>query len=235
MKIQKKLAKSISYGGTRNLNKIKYIVIHYTGNSGDTAKGNANYFANSNTRQAGAHYFVDAKEIWESIPIKYIAWAVGGDQRSGDGGGAYYGKCTNTNSVSIELCDWKSGMPSWEQMKSVRQLITYIQKTCPNAKTVVTHWQVNGKACPVSCVGKNNKNWKRLHTYLTKGYQFTGTVTQKAALRSSGKVTPVNKIGTINAGKTIKITKIVGKWGRLKKKDTKGRYRWITLTKVKEQ
>ncbi len=235
MNIQQQLAKSISYGGTRKLNKIKYIVIHYTGNTRDTAKGNAKYFACSNTRQAGAHYFVDSKEIWESIPMKYIAWAVGGDQRSGDGGGAYYGKCTNANSVSIELCDWNTGMPSWEQMKLVKQLVNYIQKKCPNANTIITHWQVNGKPCPASCVGKNNKNRKRLHSYLTKGYQLEGKVTQKAALRSSGKVTLTNKIGTINVGKTVKITKINGKWGRLKKKDANGRYRWITLSKVKEQ
>lgn len=234
MKINKKKAKSISYGGTRDLKNVKYIVLHYTGNTGDTAKGNANYFANSNTRQAGAHYFVDSNEIWESIPTKYIAWAVGGDQRSGDGGGTYYGKCTNSNSVSIELCDWNSGMPTWEQMKILKQLVTYIQKQCPNAKTIINHWQVNGKHCPISCVGKNNKNWKKLYSYITKGYQFEGKVIKKAALRSSGKVTPTNKIGTINVGKTVKITKVIGKWGRLKKKDAKGRYRWISLNKVKE-
>ena len=43
IKIHKKLAKSISYDTSkkRSLNSIKYIVIHYTGNKGDTAKGNA--------------------------------------------------------------------------------------------------------------------------------------------------------------------------------------------------
>ena len=39
-------AKSVSYGGTRSLSTPKYIVIHYTGNDGDTAQGNGNYFAN---------------------------------------------------------------------------------------------------------------------------------------------------------------------------------------------
>ena len=40
IKIHKKLAKSISYDASkkRSLNSIKYIVIHYTGNKGDTAK-----------------------------------------------------------------------------------------------------------------------------------------------------------------------------------------------------
>lgn len=38
MEIHKLLAKSISYDGERSLEDIKYIVIHYTGNTGDTAK-----------------------------------------------------------------------------------------------------------------------------------------------------------------------------------------------------
>lgn len=38
--------------------EVKYIVIHYTGNSKDTAKANANYFAGG-SRGASAHYFVD--------------------------------------------------------------------------------------------------------------------------------------------------------------------------------
>ena len=41
MKINKRMAKPISYGGKRNLNDVKYIVIHFTGNKGDTAKNNA--------------------------------------------------------------------------------------------------------------------------------------------------------------------------------------------------
>ena len=95
MKIRKKLAKSISYGGTRPLKDIKYIVIHYTGNKGDT-----------NTTDPGAHYFVGKRgAVWESIPMKHIAWAVGGMYTLSGGAGSYYGKCTNGNSVSIELCD----------------------------------------------------------------------------------------------------------------------------------
>ena len=34
----------------RTKNNIKYIVIHYTGNNGDTAIGNVNYFKNNVTK-----------------------------------------------------------------------------------------------------------------------------------------------------------------------------------------
>ena len=234
LKINELLAKSISYGGMRDLKDIKYIVIHYTGNKGDTAQNNAKYYANTNTRPAGAHFFVDKKgEIWKSIRIGRIAWSVGGFFTTSNRAAKYYGKCTNSNSVSIELCDCISDT-SWEQMKATRQLVKYIQEKCPNAKTVIRHWDVNGKPCPASMIGTNNKKWKRLRCYLVNGYQFKAEVTKKAAIRSSGKVTPTNKISTVDAGTIIKIEKVAGNWGRLKGKSATGKYRWISLKKLKE-
>lgn len=74
MKMTTKYAKSISYGNKRPLSNIKYIVIHYTGNKGDTAQNNLDYFANGNTRQAGAHFFVDKKgNVGKSIPMNRTA------------------------------------------------------------------------------------------------------------------------------------------------------------------
>ena len=71
MNINKKLAKSISYGGVRDLKSIKYIVLHFTGNKGDTAKNNALFYATGNTREAGAHFFVDKKGRSEPFERKY--------------------------------------------------------------------------------------------------------------------------------------------------------------------
>lgn len=63
-------------------------------------------------------------EIWRSIPMNRIAYAVGGfySQSGGAGAGAYYGKCTNANSVSIELCDCCTDT-NWTQMVAVRKLV----------------------------------------------------------------------------------------------------------------
>ncbi len=234
IKINKRLAKSISYGGKRNLEDVKYIVVHYTGNDGDTAKNNADYFATGNNTTAGAHFFVDKSgEIWNSIEMDSIAWAVGGYFTSNNGGAEYYRKCTNANSVSIELCDCIKGT-NWTQMVATRQLVLYIQKKCPNAKTIIRHFDVNGKICPASMSGTGNEQWKRLHNYLTKRYQFKAKVIKNAAIRSSGKVKANNKIGSRQKGDIVYITKIVGNWGRLKKKSAEGKYRWISLKKVKE-
>ena len=232
IEINELLAKSISYGGKRNLKSVTYIVIHYTGNKGDTAKNNAVYFATSNTRKAGAHFFVDKSgEIWMSIPMNRIAWAVGGLYSTSNGAGSYYGKCTNANSVSIELCDLVNGSPSWEQMLAVKRLVKYIQGKCPNAKTIIRHWDVNGKTCPATMVGKNNKEWTHFYNYITKGYQFKAEVTKKVAIRSSGKVTAKNKIGSKKKGATVYITKVVGNWGRLKKKSADGTISKPTTTR----
>lgn len=234
VKINKRLAKSISYGGKRDLNDVKYIVIHYTGNDGDTAKNNADYFATGNKTEAGAHFFVDKKgEIWNSIEIDRTAWAVGGFFTQANGAGKYYKKCTNPNSVSIELCDCVKGT-NWEQMVATRKLVLHIQKKCPNAKTVIRHFDVNGKQCPASMAGTGNEQWKRLHNYLTKRYQFKAKIIKNAAIRSSGKVTANNKIGSKKKGDIVYVTKIVGNWGRLKKKSADGKWRWISLKKVKE-
>ena len=67
-------AKPVSYGGTRSLDKIKYIVIHYTGNDSrtDTAKAECNYFKNGNTRYAGAHYFVDNRTSLTSMTFCFF-------------------------------------------------------------------------------------------------------------------------------------------------------------------
>lgn len=62
---------------TGNAGRIKYIVIHYTANNGDTALANTNYF--KSYRGASAHYFVDENNIYQSIEDKNIAWHCGGN------------------------------------------------------------------------------------------------------------------------------------------------------------
>lgn len=234
--IHKKLAKTISYDSSkkRKLNSITYIVIHYTGNNGDTAKGNSNYFSTSNTRQAGAHFFVDKSgEIYKSINMNRIAWAVGGKYTTSGGAGSCYGKCTNTNSVSIELCDCCTDT-NWTQKVATRKLIKYIQKKCPNAKTIIRHWDVNGKSCPAPFIGRNNKKWNTLLDFFSDNYQFDGKITKNAAIRTSAKLISTNKIGTIKKGSFVKIDKLKGYWCRISGKDNEGRYYWIALSKVKE-
>lgn len=180
-------AKSISYGGTRALSSVKYIVIHYTGVSNDTAKNEVRYFANGNTRSAGAHYFVDQTgAVYQSIPINRAAWSVGGFYTQIYGAGSYYNKCTNYNSVSIEMCDNANKDPSAKQTAAVKKLVAYIQKQCPNAKTIIRHWDANGKSCPARMAGRTNSKWTK----------FKKAITGRSAPEPAKKATPAKKTTT---------------------------------------
>ena len=152
MEMYYKKAKSISFSKSeRDRNSILYIVFHYTGNKGDTAKNNVDFYANGNTREAGAHFFVDqAGRIGRSIPMNRTAWSIGGAKYNK--GGTCYGRVTNDNSISIEMCDIVNKLPSDEMIGAIKELLTYIQKYCPNATTVVRHYDVTGKYCPASMI-----------------------------------------------------------------------------------
>lgn len=142
---------------TRNKLNIRYIVIHYTGVNGDTARNEGAFFKRNNIRYAGAHFFVDRNgNIVKSVSMNYTAWSVGGKKYnncSKTGGGKKYGVCTNANSVSIELCDIVNHEPSEEQINATKWLIGWIRKNgCKNATNIIRHFDVTGKPCPARYV-----------------------------------------------------------------------------------
>ena len=96
------LANKANYGSKRDLSKIKYLVIHYTSNDGDSDEANGKYFAREIVK-ASAHYFVDDDSVTQSVPDNYAAYAVGGKCQSAHH--PMYQIITNSNSLSIEMCD----------------------------------------------------------------------------------------------------------------------------------
>ena len=172
MEMYTKKAKSISFDSVNKRDKadVKYIVIHYTGGTKDTAKNNVDYFANGNTATAGAHFFVDQEgKIGKSIPMERAAWAVGG-KKYPTAGGTLYGEVTNDNSISIELCAIADKEPSDAMVKAVAELIVYIRKYCPLAMPIVRHFDVNGKACPLPMI--KAEDWDRFLMRVGKEYLF---------------------------------------------------------------
>lgn len=167
MEIKTQTANRGNFGNSRAASSIKYIVIHYTGNDGDTAANNAKYYA-QNLVKASAHYFVDNREIIQSVPDLRIAWAVGGDKWAScatTGGGKLHGKATNANSISIELCDVvKDGKlaPNAETVKRAVELTrSLMAKYSIPAENVIRHFDVTGKLCPAYWAGKENaEKWK---------------------------------------------------------------------------
>ena len=168
------LSNKKNYGGSRALSKIKYIVIHYTGNDGDTDENNGKYFAN-NVVESSAHYFVDDDSVTQTVPDNYVAWSVGGKKYSNcnqTGGGKLYGKCTNTNSISIELCDdVKNGVvyPSAKTIENALSLTKVLmQKYGIPKENVIRHFDVNGKSCPAYWCGTSAKDAKWKTEFLNK-------------------------------------------------------------------
>lgn len=159
------LANRKNYGNKRSLSTIRYIVIHYTANDGDHDENNANYFS-KNVVKASAHYFVDDDSYTKSVPLSYVAWSVGGKKYpncSKTGGGKYYGKCTNTNSINIELCDTvKDGkiMASKQTAANALALTKKLMKKYGIDKAhVIRHFDVTGKPCPAYWV--DDAKWKK--------------------------------------------------------------------------
>lgn len=151
MNLKVNLANSKNYGSTRSLSAIKYIVIHYTANDGDSDEGNGNYFKN-NVVGASAHYFVDGDSVTLSVPENHIAWSVGGAKYANTSGGSFFAKCTNKNSISVELCDeTKNGVSDFTEstLKNATELVhELMEKYNIPLSRVIRHYDVTGKPCP---------------------------------------------------------------------------------------
>lgn len=139
---------------SRKRSNVTYIVIHYTAVRNDTAEAEARYFAN-NVTKTSTHFFIDrAGKIVKSVPMDHTAWSVGGNRYNDyreTGGARWYKACTNSNSVSIELCDIVDKDPSEAQIKALIKCVKYIRKYCTNIVSgaqIIRHFDVTGKYCP---------------------------------------------------------------------------------------
>lgn len=155
-----KRANSTNYAnvGTRAVN---YIVMHYTGNSKDTAKANANYFQGAG-RGASAHFFVDNNEIYQSVELRDRAWHCGGSSY-------YHAKCRNTNAFGIEMCTSGNYKVSSKTKENAAYLCAYLCKmlgiTASKVDTyVLRHYDVTHKSCPAQMAGSNNAEWNNFKT-----------------------------------------------------------------------
>lgn len=152
--LKEKRAASGNYGGSRTASQIKYLVIHYTGNDGDSDEGNGEFFSNTVVK-ASAHYFVDDDSVTRSVPDLRIAWAVGGNKWADcakTGGGSMYRRITNTNSISVELCDVKRDGVYQASEATLANAVELCHKLMKKynipIENVYRHFDVTGKHCP---------------------------------------------------------------------------------------
>lgn len=145
MKINFKECNSQNFTPGRS-QKVKYLVIHYTSNQGDTAKNNADYFAREKVG-ASAHYFCDESEIWQSVKDTDTAWHCGAKTYK-------HPECRNSNSIGIEICmNDKSGKVRQGSIDTAAELARYLMKRYGILlANVIRHHDVTGKDCPAPMV-----------------------------------------------------------------------------------
>ena len=211
--------------------KIKYIVIHWVG-AASTAVNNGVYFQGGD-RGASAHYFVDNDGIVQSVSEKNIAWAVGSrgllDQGSpyAKYGGRLFGKCTNSNSLSVEMCCKKNTKGqlyiSEKTIENTAWLVQAIQKRLGiDNDHVIRHFDVNGKLCPLPYIKESE--WDDVHALLT-GQKFKIKTKGKLIVRKTSSLLS-KKTSVLTKGKEYQIirTNLKGTRGKLKEGG------WITIT-----
>lgn len=150
---------------------IKYIAIHYTAGA-SSAPGRAVGMKSSweKTKKASADFGVDDRDMVQFNPDlkNYNCWSVGDAKKTAGGGGQLYGKATNRNTISIEICsNLKKGYNAskvnhegWyyteESLENAAKLTKILMKKFDiDIDHVVRHYDISGKICP-GIVGWNN-------------------------------------------------------------------------------
>lgn len=161
LNIKTNLANRNNYGASRNTSTIKYLVIHYTANDGDTDEANGKYFAN-NVVKSSAHYFVDDDSITQSVPDSYIAYHCGATKY-------YHAQCRNANSIGIEMCDTKKNGIHDVTEKTLQNTIvlakSIMEKYNIPVTNVLRHYDVTHKNCPAYFVS-NTAAWNNFKNSL---------------------------------------------------------------------
>ena len=182
--------------------KIEFIVLHYTAGV-SSARGKAvavaNMFATSE-REASADFIVDDYDVVQyngDIENRYT-WAVGGSRLSNPStslGGKYYKICTNSNSISIEMCSNKKNTKSlsvtdrdWylteATVKNAIELTQYLMKKYNiDIDHVIMHHMVTGKICP--------QPWCINHSALIEWQAFLMKVASQEENPKPGEAIPV--------------------------------------------
>lgn len=206
--------------------KVEYIVIHYTGNSKDNAKNNANYFS-TGSRKASAHFFVDDANIYQSVELRDVAWHCGTS-------GTYYHKaCRNSNAFGIELCctagNYKVSQKTIENGAYLcANLCKRLGITADQVDTyVLRHYDVTHKSCPAQMAGSSNKEWEAFKKSV-KNILTTGTTSNTVATSYLVKITAnelnvrkgpgtsYEKVTSVKKGEVYTIIQEQNGWGKLK-------------------
>lgn len=145
---------------------VRYIVMHYTANNGDTARNNCDYYHRVGGLQASAHYFCDEYGAMQSVLECDTAWHCGARAY-------WHPECRNANSIGIEMCSRKRADGSYyilpETVVNAAALAREImQRYGIDTDHVLRHYDVTGKRCPMPWVD-DPAQWTAFLAMLTLG------------------------------------------------------------------
>ena len=143
---------------------VRYIVMHYTANNGDTARNNCDYYHRVGGLQASAHYFCDEHGAMQSVREGDTAWHCGARAY-------WHPECRNANSIGIEMCSRKRADGSYyikpETVANAAALAREImQRYGIDTDHVLRHYDVTGKRCPMPWVDDPTQ-WTAFKAMLT--------------------------------------------------------------------
>lgn len=149
-----------------------YIVYHFTANNGDTARNNVDYFARVNTGTS-AHWFADDVEVASSVPWWEVAHHCGG-KKYPNTKPLFFGKCTNYNSLGVEMCSrivgGKYTITEATQKNAAKHIAQLMHDFRIPLERVIRHYDVTGKQCPAPMVDEAvNKAFKDLILFYYEG------------------------------------------------------------------
>ena len=167
--------------------KIKYIVIHYTGTAAG-ALANARAIERNLKKPRSTHYFVEGERVLHVVPDGRAAWHVGELNAS-----KKIPVC-NQNAIGVDLCEDKlvydkahrsAGDTDWyfdeETEATAAELVAGLMRAyLVPIEHVVRHFDVTGKDCPRPFVGDDinivygesgNARWAAFRALVSEFYE----------------------------------------------------------------
>lgn len=173
------IKKQIAYNRSKRNEKIKYIVIHDTGNKGKGANASShfNYF-NGGNRNSSADFFVDDIQIIRVNDYNiYYTW------QCGDGEGEY--GITNSNSIGIEICVNSDSDYAKAYNNAIELTKQLMKELGIPADRVVRHYDASRKNCPASMSGNSWSLWNDFKKKISESEDLT--MTQYEELKKENK------------------------------------------------
>lgn len=174
---------SRNYTAGRQGNRIRKIVVHYTGTEA-SAHNNLLYFSRSSAG-ASAHYFIDKDgTLRQLVSEGDTAWHAGH-------------WATNLCSVGIEVVSGGADFTE-AQINTLATLVADIRSRCGvSADDVIRHYDVTGKLCPAPYV--DGSKWAALHERICGGVALLAAARALPASTSMRSPVPSSTATTATA------------------------------------